>query len=333
MTTPRLKLLLYEWCCSGGLAALPLGSGLEDLFAEGRMMLEALAADAARDPSLDVTVLVDAAREINLPDGMRVETVPHDAEISSLLAAATRNDRAVLVAPETDGILADRVARVRAAGGHPVAAGARFLAIAGDKQATIDALAAAGVPVPAGRSLSADEPFPLGFHLPAIRKARASAGCDGLQIIRRPGGVAASAGATRLEAFIAGTPVGVSCLCGGDLEILPPLRQRFTDGDRPRYLGSEPLPNRSLATRAQGLARRTVAALERAAGDEPAAGWVGVDMILGDRHDGLDDRVLEVNPRLTTSFVVQSRGAPLSLVRSMIDRAATPRERTPLPRR
>ena len=334
MKIPRLKLLLYEWCCSGGLAALPSGNDLEDLFAEGRMMLEALAADAARDASLDVTVLVDAAREITLPAGVCVQTVPHDDEISTLVAAATQADRALLVAPETDGILADRVGRVRAAGGSPVAPSARFLAIAADKQATIDALATAGVPVPAGRLLAADEPFPMGFRLPAIRKARASAGCDGLQIIHRHGAFAAMTVATRLEAFMPGTPVGVSCLCGGgDLGILPPLRQRFTDGERPRYLGSEPLSDRSLARRAEGLARRTVAALERAAGSESAVGWVGVDMILGDRHDGLDDRVLEVNPRLTTSFVVQSRGAPISLVRSMIDRAATPRECTPLSRR
>jgi tyramine---L-glutamate ligase len=334
MKTPRLKLLLYEWCCSGGLAALPSGNDLEDLFAEGRMMLESLAADAARDASLDVTVLVDAAREITLPAGVCIQTVPHGSEISTLVAAATRADRVVLVAPETDGILADRVARVRAAGGSPVAPSARFLALAADKQATIEALAAAGVPVPAGRLLGADEPLPPGFHLPAIRKARASAGCDGLQIIRCHGDFAAMTVATRLEALMPGTPVGVSSLCGGgDLGILPPLRQQFTDGDRPRYLGSEPLTDQSLATRAEALARRTVAALERAAGSEPAVGWVGVDMILGDRHDGLDDRVLEVNPRLTTSFVVQSRGASLSLVRSMIDRAATPRECTPLPRR
>jgi predicted ATP-grasp superfamily ATP-dependent carboligase len=45
-------------------------------------------------------------------------------------------------------------------------------------------------------------------------------------------------------------------------------------------------------------------------------------MILGARDDGRDDRVLEVNPRLTTSFVRLAAGSPRSLVRAMLDAAA-----------
>ena len=44
-------------------------------------------------------------------------------------------------------------------------------------------------------------------------------------------------------------------------------------------------------------------------------------MILGPRDDGRDDRVLEVNPRLTTSFVGLAAAAPTSLVRKLLDRA------------
>jgi predicted ATP-grasp superfamily ATP-dependent carboligase len=45
-------------------------------------------------------------------------------------------------------------------------------------------------------------------------------------------------------------------------------------------------------------------------------------MILGPRDDGRADRVLEVNPRLTTSFVGLAAAAPRSLVRAMLDLAA-----------
>ncbi|MDA1040126.1 MAG: ATP-grasp domain-containing protein [Planctomycetota bacterium] len=300
---------------------------MKGLLAEGRMMLEAVAADAARDGSLEVTVLVDEDHEIRLPSGVCRQFVPQRHELEALTAAAARVDWTLLIAPETGGILVDRVARVRAAGGAVLAPNAAFLTIAADKQATIDALAASGVPVPAGRSLAAGEPAPAGFHLPAIRKARASAGCDGLEIIHTRDVFSASTTATRLEALVPGSPVGVSCLCGGgDPEILPPLRQRFSAGDRPHYRGSEPLSDRSVAARATALARRAVAAVERASGGASAVGWVGVDMLLGDRHDGRDDRVLEVNPRLTTSFVVQASMASTSLVRSLIDRAVASRD-------
>jgi predicted ATP-grasp superfamily ATP-dependent carboligase len=65
-----------------------------------------------------------------------------------------------------------------------------------------------------------------------------------------------------------------------------------------------------------------VAGIERAAGGEAAAGWIGVDLMLGERADGRDDRVLEVNPRITTSFVGHAAGLSGSLVRAMLDAAA-----------
>ena len=49
------------------------------------------------------------------------------------------------------------------------------------------------------------------------------------------------------------------------------------------------------------------------------AGWLGVDLILGNRPDCRDDRVLEVNPRLTTSLVGLSALFASSLVAAMIE--------------
>ena len=318
-----MRVLIYEWCCSGGLAGREPSDGFESITREGRMMLEALATDAVRDSALDVTVLVDSVQPVALPVGVHRHEVPAGSEIESLVAAARDHDWTVIVAPETDGILASRVAAVRAAGARVLAPSVAFIGIASDKQATIDALAAAGVPVPAGRSLAPAEPLPIGFHMPAVRKDRASVGCEGIQIIR-DSNVAPSPVAARLEAFVAGTPVGVSCLCGPEeLIVLPPMRQRFTAGDAPRYLGSDPLDEPPLAARARSLAHRAVEAVMRRAATSadqspPAVGWVGVDMILGLRDDGRADRVLEVNPRVTTSFVALAARSGTSLVQTML---------------
>ncbi len=108
-------------------------------------------------------------------------------------------------------------------------------------------------------------------------------------------------------------PVGVSLLCGSQgAAALPAMRQRFSAGDVPRYLGSDPLADEGAAARATALARRAALAL---AAD---LGWLGVDLILGSRPDGRDDRVLEVNPRITTSIVGHSRLFASSLVAAMI---------------
>ncbi|MFM9059719.1 MAG: ATP-grasp domain-containing protein [Planctomycetaceae bacterium] len=305
-----MRVVLCEWCMSGGLAGADAS-----IAREGRMMLEALAADAAKDAALDVTVLVEAGRALDLPALTRLLAVPAGGAAAAIVAAARDADWTVVVAPETDGILAGVVRAVRAAGGRVLAPDDRVIDVASDKQATVDALAARGLPVPAGRALAAGEPLPAGFHLPAVRKARAGCGGDGLEILAARDAPPASM-PTRVEALTEGTPVGVSCLCGSSTPIvLPPMRQRFTAGTAPRYQGSDLLAGAGPIARATALARHAATALGA------TAGWLGVDMILGERPDGRDDRVLEVNPRVTTSFVGLSRLFASSLVAAMIEAA------------
>ena len=321
-----MRILVHEWCCSGGLAAWQHGRGVgvtAALHAEGRAMFLALLRDACRDPELDVTALVDVTRPVPLPARVRIHSVAVGAEVDVLVAEAGRAEMTIVVAPETDGLLASRVAAVRQAGGTVLASDAAFLAVAADKQATMHALAAAGVPVPAGRLLAAGAEWPAGFCTPAVRKPRDGVGGEDLVVVPRgwrpPAPVARD---MRLETLVEGTPVGVSCLCGPDPPVtLAPLRQRFVAGPGSPYVGGEPLADRGAQRRATALAVRAIAAVTRAAGGRPR-GWVGVDMILGPQADGRGDRVLEVNPRLTTSFVGHAAAAATSLVRQSIDVAA-----------
>ena len=342
-----MRVVLYEWCCSGGwqgpdAARMQCGddraaTALQQsaLMAEGWAMLSALARDAVRDPKLAVTVLVgeDALSTMTtaapLPAGAcRICRVSPGAELDILLHEAVRADWTVIVAPETAGLLASRVEAVRMAGGRAAACGGGFIAVAADKQLTANALAAAGVPVPAGRSLAADEPLPAFFRLPAVRKARGSVGCDDLVVVGARGQLLPpTTGPQRLEAFAAGMPVGVSCLCGpAGTTTLPPVRQLFSSGESPRYLGGTVLPATVWGHRAEQLAARSLAAVTRAAGAPSevaaAAGWVGVDMVLGAGDDCCADRVLEVNPRMTTSFVGLAAIEERSLLSCMLDAAS-----------
>lgn len=324
-----MRLLIYEWCCSGGLtgpdAAGVVGEADEtSLGPEGRAMFRALVADAVRDGGFHVEALVDERLTLDLPPDARRVVVPRGREVEMLVARGREADAVLLVAPETADVLAARAEAVRAAGGTVVGPSTAAIRLAADKQATIDALAAAGVPVPAGRSLAAGEAWPEGFRRPAVRKPRSSAGCDGLVIVRPGDGLPCPAGvATRLEAWTPGIAVGVSCLLGPRGAVpLAAVAQRFKAGPTPVYVGGELLAEPTARLRAERLAMRALAGVLRRAPRAVHAGWVGVDMILGDRPDGVDDRVLEVNPRVTTSFVGLSATAPASLVRAIVDVAA-----------
>ena len=72
-----MRLLLYEWCCSGGMQSdiahdILQRTPLEDFLKEGCLMLEALACDAEKNTDLDITVMVDTT----LP----VTKIPHFSE-------------------------------------------------------------------------------------------------------------------------------------------------------------------------------------------------------------------------------------------------------------
>jgi predicted ATP-grasp superfamily ATP-dependent carboligase len=88
-----------------------------------------------------------------------------------------------------------------------------------------------------------------------------------------------------------------------------------------RYLGGSVPLQPDLAHRATAIARRAIASLP-----EPL-GYVGIDLVLGNEPNGRNDVVIEVNPRLTTSYVGLRALANDNLAAAMLAVAAgeTPR--------
>jgi predicted ATP-grasp superfamily ATP-dependent carboligase len=101
-----------------------------------------------------------------------------------------------------------------------------------------------------------------------------------------------------LQPFVPGQPASVAFLLGAGRCIpLWPAAQHLSDDGRFRYLGgAAPLPE-SLRRRAGSIAERAVACVPG------LRGYVGVDLVLGDVADGSADMVIEINPRLTTSYI------------------------------
>jgi predicted ATP-grasp superfamily ATP-dependent carboligase len=102
-----------------------------------------------------------------------------------------------------------------------------------------------------------------------------------------------------IQELVAGQPVSQALLVGanGDVIALPPAAQRISaDGTFSYQGGSLPLPS-LFHSRMENL---TFQAIQGISGLQ---GYIGVDAILGEAEDGSEDRVLEINPRMTTSYL------------------------------
>jgi predicted ATP-grasp superfamily ATP-dependent carboligase len=295
-----MHVFLYEWITGGGLAEEP-GRLPASLLAEGSAMISALAADFVAIRGAQVSVLRDMRLD-HLPlAGCQVIEIDSTAtwreEFDRLSAAA---DRTMVVAPEFDGILRTTLRRVRDAGGRSLNAGDEFVAIAGDKHRTCERLAAAGVRTPAGRLVDADEiKLPGDLTYPAVLKPRDGAGSQHTLLVHGPGDEPEPyPWSRRLEQYLPGRAASVAAICGPNgRALLPPCWQNLSEDGRFAYRGGAVIAEQALAARATALATQALTAMP------PAHGFVGIDLVLGSDPDGADDAVIEINPRLTTSYV------------------------------
>ena len=242
---------------------------------EGGAMLSAIAADFQRLPGIEVVT----------------EKGPD-----------TFVDWTLVIAPEFDDLLLDRSQAVLDGGGRLLGSLPAAIRLTGDKLATAEFWRAKGTPHP--RTALLDPVNFATFAGPWVMKPRHGAGSQATFLIRHRGDELASWSAAFhedpddefiVQQYRRGQPASVALLIGRTQTIpLLPARQHLSRDGRFRYQGgSLPLP--------EPLARRAVAlALQSVAGIDGLRGYVGVDLVLGD--DG-NDYAIEINPRLTTSYL------------------------------
>jgi predicted ATP-grasp superfamily ATP-dependent carboligase len=322
--------LVYEYTCSAG---GQLTESLQDtLLAEGRAMLVGLATDLIA--ASQHTLIMWNERLGNFPlTGANVVSAGPATDERMLLARYAREvDWTIVVAPETGGLLEDRCRCVEAAGGRLLGCSSSLVELLSDKHRTAEHLVANGVLAPRGKAWLPGEPAPA-LPCPAVVKPRDGAGalraflvegtCD-LHALLTNYKVPA-----RIEEHVPGIACSVSFLCGPcGCCPLPPTIQRIdlerhcheVNSDshirKIEYVGGRlPLPA-DLSERALELAIRAVRTLPM------PIGYIGIDLVLGDREDGSRDFVIEVNPRLTTSYVGLRARARSNLAQAMLDVAA-----------
>lgn len=318
------RFFLYEYLTAGGAFANPDSRRADwepSIVREGAAMIAALARDFLAIAGTEVVLLRDFRHTgLPLPDCPQIEihSAPQEREIFARLAATCAGT--LLIAPEQNQTLLQRTRWAEAAGASLLSPDSAFVSIASDKNRTADLLRQHGVPVPLGGVFRPGDRLPRDVRYPAVLKPSDGAGSLGVQRVSGPEShydaelLGASA---RLEALCPGVAASVAVLCGPCIrQPLPPCLQRLSNDGRFRYLGGAVPIEPALADRAQRLALTTLACLP------PARGYVGVDLILGPADDGSGDVIVEINPRLTTSYLGLRRLARANLAAAMLDVAA-----------
>lgn len=289
------RVFVYEHVTATSLGRDP-ASPEHSLFVEGRAMLSAVTADFAAVPGVDLLHFPD----VGSPD-----------DFARLAAAA---DWTLLIAPETGGEL-ERLARaVIAVGGRLLGPSPDGISLTSDKLWLGEVWERLWVrngcerrAVPTPYTFAEAEPL---FY-PLVYKPRDGCGSEETYLIHSAEELAAlPVDPDRLiQEFVPGQPASIAFLVGPKqtIPLLPTFQHISTDG-RFRYRGGEtPIPT-DLAERAVTLGIRAV---EAVAG---LSGYVGVDLVLGDR-----DVAIEINPRLTTSYVGLRALAETNLAGAMLD--------------
>jgi predicted ATP-grasp superfamily ATP-dependent carboligase len=286
-----MRLFVYELLCAGGLGPTP-----PSLRREGWAMLSAVAEDFARVPGVEVWTLLE---ESALPDvGHLCHRAAASTEACRFRTLAARADATLVIAPEFDELLEERSRSVLDVGGRLLGSLPAGIHLAADKWQLAQHWHEYRVPTPRTQRLPATLPAP------AVCKPRYGAGSQATFLVRRseswPAILHAAhaewpAGELIAQPFMEGCAASVALLLGpGQSVALCPAAQHLSGDGRFHYQGGTlPLPP-SLSLRATRLALDAVAHVPG------LQGYVGVDVILG--ADG-DDVAIEINPRLTTSYI------------------------------
>jgi predicted ATP-grasp superfamily ATP-dependent carboligase len=286
-----MRTFLYEYSCATGERSLPAS-----LCAEGRAMLAALMEDFGRLAGVEVCTLTAAK--------------PEEPAFRRLARSA---DWTLLIAPETDNLLWRRCQWVLEEGGRLLGPSPQAVALTGDKLALARHLRQQGIATPPTMPLlSSSVPFP------AVCKPRHGAGSQFTFLVNAAEELTRCLAETEsvemvVQPYVRGRAASVAFLVGPAAAVpLPAAEQHLSEDGRFRYLGGLVPLAPALAGRAQRLAGAALATVPG------LHGYVGVDLVLGETEDGREDQVIEINPRLTTSYIGLRRLAYTNLAEAML---------------
>lgn len=304
-----LTVLVYEYFCGGGSAPGPLP---DCAVFEALGMLWAVLTDfrglsavrtvTAWDPRLDNRIAgLDRA---TLPADEVVDALPgcHERVFLSLLK---RCEAALIIAPETNGILSKLTAFAESAGIAVLGSSSLAAELTGNKAVLNRIFCKSKLPVPETKVTDFDSAVQTAAAIgwPVVIKPLDGVGSEGIFRANNRSEMPSILAKIRqttahekilVQAFSPGIPVSVSLLLAEERCLLLSLNRQWVDTRFSFYYRGSTVPF------PHPMSRSITDLALKAAGLVPGLrGYVGVDLMLDSTHC----QVVEINPRLTTSYI------------------------------
>jgi tyramine---L-glutamate ligase len=287
-------------------------------------MLAAAVTDCCRVADVTVRTILDGTLRTEPSIRSTVAGWPEETVIwtndepSDFRAAAAEADFALLIAPEFDRNLETRSRWALEAGVTLLGPSPEAVALTADKLALALHFLGRGVPTP--QTISTRDTILTAHSPPFVVKQRYGAGSQNMMVCTDAATAAdisremAGGPDTILQPLVTGLPASVAFLIGPrHIHPFLPTEQFVSLAGNFRYLGGRlPLPQ-PLAARALRIARQAVSAVPG------LQGYVGVDLVLGSPADGSGDYAIEINPRLTTSYIGLRAASACNLMETLVD--------------
>ena len=297
-----MNVFISEHVTGGSWGDRPLNGSLAR---EGAAMIRALVEDCVAIDGCRVTTTWDQRLGEFPVAGGSVDLVGDPGEAAAKFSRrAAEADATLVIAPELDGALAEQWQAVADAGGRWLGSDLAAIQLAGDKLAVAHRLEQLDVPTIPTRVL---EPLDrTGWNWPRVIKRRDGAGAVGTRLVHGAGERRAfvdgldDPGDWVEQPLVAGESLSVAVLVdtGGCRETLPVGRQLINLEDNLAYRGGL-LPVDVEWLSSEMVDQVVGPTLDAIPG---LAGWVGIDLLAPDDGPGTL-LVVEINPRLTTSYL------------------------------
>lgn len=324
-----MKIFVSEYVCGG---AWPDEKLETSLAAEGRAMLAALVEDLSRIPGARVVTTWDARLgecPLKNCDVRIVRTrAQEQTEFDSLIHSA---DVVWVIAPETDDILFHRRAAWSGSHGRFVGAHHSAIALCTCKKSLGELFNQREIKTPETNWFDPAQGTQAIRFWPVVIKPRDGAGsqktflardrreleniCRALEDVSDPK-------AFLQQPYIAGRALSVALLIAEDgsiREVLPVAVQHLSNDGRFGYLGGRIPADISIesAIAVQQLAERACRAVPG------LTGYVGCDFVLAEDQP-LDPVIIEINPRLTSSYLGYRQLTDDNIAARLLDASVTP---------